>query len=174
RGTYECLKWSDDGTRVVITSRNAVIKDVLTNHFDTLKFDSFTRQFHIYEFIRTTDNRRTKHPEGYCEFYQPNFQRGRPDLLSLIPRKKASRSLASGEALSERNSVAQRIRMSTLNDGSEPPTMLPTDASSSAPVPAAMFRGMLPANVVASVNSDAASYAEAQIAECLRIPTLNA
>ncbi|KAJ2711833.1 Heat shock transcription factor, partial [Coemansia spiralis] len=156
-GRYDCLRWSHDGKRVVITSRSAIVNLVLPGYFETLKFDSFTRQFHIYEFRRTTDNRKAKDPDGYCEFHHPNFKRGRPDLLDKIPRKKTLKGLASGESPPDRNGVLQRIRTLNLKGGSVEPTSMQLDMVSGAPSAMATLAG-LPPNVLAAIGHDPALF----------------
>ncbi|KAJ2391235.1 hypothetical protein GGI05_002999, partial [Coemansia sp. RSA 2603] len=76
----------EDGSAVVIESALEVERQVLPNHFETAKFYSFTRQFHLYGFRRTTDGRKKKEPCGYCKFQHSQFRRGHPELLQDIAR----------------------------------------------------------------------------------------
>ncbi|KAJ2779946.1 Heat shock transcription factor [Coemansia javaensis] len=162
-GKHDCLRWSEDGKRVVVTNRNAIVRDVLPNYFTTPKFESFTRQFHVYEFHRTTDNRKAKHPDGYCEFERKNFCRGRRDLVATIRRGPGPKAVAGSRSSSR--TLVQRIRESTLRDKAAdhpapqlllPPPPPPPPLGGPAPLPPAAI-ATFPAEAAASTPVGAAS-----------------
>ncbi|KAJ1895181.1 hypothetical protein LPJ66_004743 [Kickxella alabastrina] len=90
--SYASLHWDESGTEVVMESSVEVAKNVLHNHFNTSKYHSFTRQFHLYGFRRTTDGRKDKKLRGYCKFRHPIFQRDHPELLQSIIRVQPSKT----------------------------------------------------------------------------------
>ncbi|KAJ1942134.1 hypothetical protein FBU59_003288 [Linderina macrospora] len=59
-----------------------------------MKYQSFTRQFHLYRFRRIADGRRDKKYKGYCRFFHQDFLRDHPHLISSITRVKVSKTSA--------------------------------------------------------------------------------
>ncbi|KAJ2890231.1 Heat shock factor protein 4, partial [Coemansia aciculifera] len=88
---YVFLRWSEDGLRVIIDDFQSASKEVLPLYFETAKFSSFIRQFHMYGFTRTTDARKNKKCPRYIEYVHKNFRRGHYDDLKLIVRRPLSR-----------------------------------------------------------------------------------
>ncbi|ORX72072.1 winged helix DNA-binding domain-containing protein [Linderina pennispora] len=90
-GKYWCLHWNEDGTEVVIERPETVADEVLPRYFGTKKYQSFTRQFHLYGFRRVTDGRKERTLKGHCRFRHPEFLRNHPHLLDKIARVKVPR-----------------------------------------------------------------------------------
>ncbi|KAJ1920563.1 hypothetical protein H4219_001263 [Mycoemilia scoparia] len=79
------IRWSAKG-EVEFTDVNKFVQ-ILPHYFNTHKFASFTRQFHIYGFSRQTDGRKDRTHRNYCRFSHPYFLPNRPDLLCHITRQ---------------------------------------------------------------------------------------
>ena len=75
------ISWQPDGQSFLIKQPNAFSESILPNYFKHNNLQSFVRQLNMYSFTKT------RHDSNYREFRQPNFQKGRRDLLSLIKRK---------------------------------------------------------------------------------------
>ncbi|ORX63935.1 winged helix DNA-binding domain-containing protein [Linderina pennispora] len=105
---YWCLHWNEDGTQIIVEHPESVAREVLPHHFGTRKYQSFTRQFHLYRFRRIADSRRDKKYKGYCRFFHPDFLRDHPHLISGITRVKVSK--ASAAARKEKREKAAKAK----------------------------------------------------------------
>lgn len=75
------IAWQPDGLSFLIKQPNAFSETILPNYFKHNNIQSFVRQLNMYSFTKT------RHDSNFREFRQPNFQKGRRDLLALIKRK---------------------------------------------------------------------------------------
>ncbi|GAA5899715.1 hypothetical protein JCM8208_004544 [Rhodotorula glutinis] len=99
------ISWSADGKSFLVYSPEEFARTVLPQFFKHSNFASFLRQLNFYSWSKVNDvlgsNQPTLKPDGTpvqaWEFRNPNFQRGRPDLLARIKRKTA-RSNATAQA----------------------------------------------------------------------------
>ncbi|GAA5837495.1 hypothetical protein JCM11251_002122 [Rhodosporidiobolus azoricus] len=110
------ISWSEDGKSFIIYHPSEFARIVLPQYFKHSNFSSFIRQGNFYHFSKISDvpgtPARTAHtnPDGTpvqtWEFRNPNFQRGRPDLLARIKRKTAkSNANPSPSSIKRRSSV---------------------------------------------------------------------
>ncbi|GAA5899750.1 hypothetical protein JCM6882_005426 [Rhodosporidiobolus microsporus] len=110
------ISWSEDGKSFIIYHPSEFARIVLPQYFKHSNFSSFIRQGNFYHFSKISDVPgtpvRTAHtnPDGTpvqtWEFRNPNFQRGRPDLLARIKRKTAkSNANPSPSSIKRRSSV---------------------------------------------------------------------
>ncbi|KPV73732.1 uncharacterized protein RHOBADRAFT_4881, partial [Rhodotorula graminis WP1] len=89
------ISWSADGKSFLVYSPEEFARTVLPQFFKHSNFASFLRQLNFYSWSKVNDvlgsNQPTLKPDGTpvqaWEFRNPNFQRGRPDLLARIKRK---------------------------------------------------------------------------------------
>jgi hypothetical protein len=70
-----------DGQSFLIKNAHLFAEVVLPKFWKHNNLQSFIRQLNMYSF------QKTRHDSNYREFRQPNFQKGRRDLLVLIKRK---------------------------------------------------------------------------------------
>ena len=80
------ISWQPDGLSFLIKQPNGFSETILPNYFKHNNLQSFVRQLNMYSFTKT------RHDSNYREFRQPNFQKGRRDLLALIKRKSQGAS----------------------------------------------------------------------------------
>lgn len=80
-GLESYISWQPDGQSFLIKDVNSVSEQILPLYFKHNNIQSFVRQLNMYSFTKT------RHDSNYREFRQPQFQRGRRDLLSRIKRK---------------------------------------------------------------------------------------
>lgn len=74
------ISWLGSGTGFRVNDMDKLIANVLPHYFNHSKFESFQRQLNLYGFKRILKG---LDQGGYCN---PNFQRGKPELLSKIRR----------------------------------------------------------------------------------------
>ncbi|KAI8873617.1 hypothetical protein GQ42DRAFT_21969 [Ramicandelaber brevisporus] len=92
-GKPKYIRFSDDGTSIVITNRALFEKEELSLLFRRqTKFASFKRQMSDHQFRNLRDKRRFVGC-NVCEWQHAFFVRGRPDHLYLIVRKKRTKHL---------------------------------------------------------------------------------
>ncbi|GJN92530.1 hypothetical protein Rhopal_005560-T1 [Rhodotorula paludigena] len=106
------ISWSGDGKSFLVYSPEEFARTVLPQYFKHSNFASFLRQLNFYSWSKVNDvlgaNTPTTKPDGTpvqaWEFRNPNFQRGRPDLLVRIKRKTAKSTATASPAASRRRS----------------------------------------------------------------------
>eukprot|EP00126_Sphaerothecum_destruens_P012629 Sdes_comp21640_c0_seq1m20227 len=89
------ISWSHDGTSFEIHDQPVFAKEVLPKYFKHSNISSFVRQLNMYGFKKklavdhgSLQARRLGSLQW--EFVNPQFQRGRPDLLKCMKRKAAA------------------------------------------------------------------------------------
>lgn len=90
----ELIRWSDNGDSFIVVDEDEFAKTLIPELFKHNNYASFVRQLNMYGFhkrVGLSDNsmraseRKNKSPS---EYYNPNFQRGRPNLLWLVQKPK--------------------------------------------------------------------------------------
>ncbi|BGP18468.1 Flocculation suppression protein [Rhodosporidiobolus nylandii] len=114
------ISWSEDGKSFIIHHPSEFARLVLPQYFKHSNFSSFIRQQNFYGFAKQSDPSSGAgplhtNPDGTAvqpwEFKNPNFQRGRPDLLVRIKRKTAkSNTTASPSAAVKRRSSVTTLQ----------------------------------------------------------------
>ncbi|UTX45816.1 heat shock transcription factor [Encephalitozoon intestinalis] len=82
---YPYISWSPDGRSFVISDIQGFSEFVLERHFRHKNWSSFVRQLNKYDFYKV----RRDGERAQWEYRNKYFQRGRPELLDKIRRKKA-------------------------------------------------------------------------------------
>ncbi|KAJ2303830.1 Heat shock transcription factor, partial [Coemansia sp. RSA 2704] len=99
----DLIRWTADGNSFVVLRHEDFAKEVLPRFFKHSNFSSFVRQLNMYGFHKVPHLQQggliADGPEAESsEFNNENFQRGQPDLLHFIRRKKGSRdSVSAGQ-----------------------------------------------------------------------------
>ena len=75
---YEEIAWNADGKSFVIRNPERFAERILPEYFNHSQYSSWVRAANAYDFKKTSKAGVWEHPD---------FQRGRPDLLSAIKRK---------------------------------------------------------------------------------------
>ncbi|KAF8317453.1 hypothetical protein DL93DRAFT_2055636 [Clavulina sp. PMI_390] len=92
--TDDIIHWADDGESFYILSQDELQRNVLPHWFKHNKFTSFVRQLNMYGFHKMQQMKqgalKNAADEEVWQFHEPNFRRGRLDLLKLITRKKTA------------------------------------------------------------------------------------
>ncbi|KAF2087563.1 hypothetical protein K490DRAFT_11203, partial [Saccharata proteae CBS 121410] len=93
----DLIRWSDDGTSFVVIDEDEFAKTLIPELFKHNNYASFVRQLNMYGFhkkvglsdnsMRQAERREKKTPSEYWNKY---FRRGRPELLWLIQKPKAT------------------------------------------------------------------------------------
>jgi hypothetical protein len=78
----QILSWQPHGRSFVVHKPSLFVDHVMPQHFAQTKFASFQRQLNLYGFVRLTTGR---DKNGY---YNENFLRGHPELVSKLKREK--------------------------------------------------------------------------------------
>ncbi|KAH7341334.1 hypothetical protein B0J17DRAFT_567186 [Rhizoctonia solani] len=90
--TDELVRWSDEGDSFYIPSHERLSKELLPRFFKHGNFSSFVRQLNMYGFHKVPHLQQgvlqNSTESELWQFQNPHFQRGQPDLLCLITRKK--------------------------------------------------------------------------------------
>lgn len=89
-GPANVVCWSESGSSFLIANPELFCNEILPKHFRHNKLTSFQRQLNLYGFQRI--------PKGAeaGRYRHPLFQRGRPDLLSMIKREPRTTSRPDG------------------------------------------------------------------------------
>jgi len=80
---HHLIHWSGNGNRFAVTNPDEFARLILPRYFKTSTFSSFVRQLHIYGFQKYAPGER----RSVVEFHNPNFVRGREDLMVKINRR---------------------------------------------------------------------------------------
>lgn len=78
----DIIGWNADGISFSIRHRERLSSEILGEYFRHANFDSFLRQLGFYSFQRLEN-----HQSEGTTFQNPNFRKGRPDLLSNLKRR---------------------------------------------------------------------------------------
>ncbi|KIM31647.1 hypothetical protein M408DRAFT_64444 [Serendipita vermifera MAFF 305830] len=89
--TDRFIKWADDGNSFYVFNPDQFAKELLGTYYKTDASASFVRQLNMYGFhkvphVRQGALKSDKQAQAW-HYRNPNFRRGRPDLLPYITRK---------------------------------------------------------------------------------------
>ncbi|KAI7863955.1 hypothetical protein BDF14DRAFT_1690006, partial [Spinellus fusiger] len=90
--TNELIRWASDGASFTVERHEEFAKCVLPRFYKHNTFASFVRQLNMYDFHKVPHPQQgillADSDKELWEFSNPHFQRGRPDLLVLVTRKR--------------------------------------------------------------------------------------
>ena len=95
--TDELIHWSNSGKSFIVEQQERFSEELLPRFFRHSKFKSFNRQLNLYGFhkVPSVYNRSlvADNEVETLEFSHEDFQRGRPDLLCFVVRRKAGNAI---------------------------------------------------------------------------------
>ena len=80
------IKWSDDGTQVIIVNRESLVNECLPMYHMPANFHHFNRLLLHYQFKKVCSSRKAKS----VTYVHPFFQRGSLHKLKLIKRGESA------------------------------------------------------------------------------------
>lgn len=100
-GNAELIRWNDEGTSFLVIQPDDFSRQMLPRYFKHNNFSSFVRQLNMYGFhkvpqLQTDPSAVASGQSSTWEFANPNFRRGRFDLLLLVKRKAHKEDDGSG------------------------------------------------------------------------------
>jgi hypothetical protein len=103
--------WTEDGEMFTVTNPDKFAATIIPQFFDHNKFSSFARQLNFYGFrkVQSKPKRSTENEVPVTKgvtFYNPNFKRGRVDLLRKITRSTRGGTSSSPNPLDHQKEVA--------------------------------------------------------------------
>ncbi|KAG8958850.1 stress-responsive transcription factor hsf1 [Tulasnella sp. 419] len=103
--TDELIHWSDSGDSFFVPNHERFGRELLPKFFKHGNFSSFVRQLNMYGFHKVPHLQQgvlqNETDTELWQFVNPHFQRGQPDLLVLIQRKKAAGSAHPSNAIED-------------------------------------------------------------------------
>ena len=127
--TDPLIRWTESGSSFIVPSAERFGKELLPRFFKHSNFGSFVRQLNMYGFhkvphlqqgVLKLEDEEEKERAEVLEFRSDNFQRGQPDLLYLIQRKKGNgANLAAGAGLGAGGEHEEGGSGSAAGDGAD-------------------------------------------------------
>eukprot|EP00908_Phaeocystis_cordata_P016896 Transcript_28217.p1 GENE.Transcript_28217~~Transcript_28217.p1 ORF type:complete len:304 (+),score=83.31 Transcript_28217:300-1211(+) len=99
-GGFADCGWSADGTEIVVYNPERLAENVLPRFFRHTQYSSWVRTLNHYSFRKTRPG----------QWINPNFQRGKPELLHIITRKVAPVRPLPSSNMHERHAAVQATR----------------------------------------------------------------